>query len=208
MGARKPGWARSDHTALVEHPLHDPAPAGAVAERPRGRAAHVDGDRRHDCSIATPGAVPAAGQPVHGYVDIVMNPDGTVLPTVALQLALVVRHGRAPSTTSGWPSGRTWRDVQTGHSPAQRPSRGRPGRRTPADRPAGRGERGTLPGALSQGRVQRADALRPDGPDHRQRRARRSSTTRRSATPARPGRATYNATNPFIQAEQGVSGGP
>ena len=95
VGARNPGWARSSTHTSSDIPYtirRRPAPSPAC---PRGVAAHVDGRRRH--ASWAPSDQERSRLPVNpftGYVDIMLNPDGTVVPTDHVQLALVVRHGR------------------------------------------------------------------------------------------------------------------
>ena len=66
--------------------------------------------------------------PNTGSVDIVVNPDGTVVPSTVYSTPVVVRAQRLRSSTSGWPSGAT----------SLRPTRSRLAYSTPPDSAAAR----------------------------------------------------------------------
>ena len=82
----RPAGLRSNQTTL-----HDPAASVAVAQRPRDRLAVERGDRPdEDGSLAasTPErspSDPALPRSIRttGYVDILVNPDGTIVPTTS-----------------------------------------------------------------------------------------------------------------------------
>ena len=95
-GRPRCGWAhrrRHQHRHQpLQRPVHDPPPARADRQCPRGLAAHQRRRRLDDLGIPVPDGGPSNASPsqersrlpvnpLTGYVDILVNPNGMVVPT-------------------------------------------------------------------------------------------------------------------------------
>ncbi len=142
-----------------------------------------------------------------GYIDIVLNPDGTVLPTTTYSSPAVVRDGPVllPFLAGRAPGPGRCGVYRRQHADGDHLGR-RDGTVLPADRPAGlSGAASLLPGPYLKGEYSVLTLF---------------ARTGQIVVNANPPflydsslgynnqNGAYNANNPFIPAEQGVSGGP
>ncbi len=197
------GFGLSTSHLPARHPLHDPPPPGAIPGCQGGVAAHVDGRRRHLRSPSTQERSRLPVNPFTGYVDIILNPDGTVVPTV--QYSSPSSFGMAGAFYHFWLSERQdLMDLQpnSNGTAAQPLVTGAP-YSLPIAQPGGSGS-GTYPGPYLKGEYSVLSLSTRTGQivvNQSVPFLYSSSIGYNSQT------GTYNPTNPFIQAEQGLSGG-